>query len=131
MLIRPAGPEDRRAIWSVIAPVIRAGETCPLARNLTEAEALGYGLCSDKETFVAEDGGAILGTYDMRPNQAGGGSHVCNCGCMTGTAAIVRVGPVNPILAISGPYWRRVRHRPPPSGRPLQRLHQGPARGRG
>ena len=103
MLIRPARPEDRRAIRSVIAPVIRAGETCPLARNLTAAEALRYRLCSDKETFVAEDGGAIPGTYDMRPNQAGGGSHVCNCGCMTGTAAIVRGGPVNRMLGVSGP----------------------------
>ena len=27
MLIRPACPEDASAIWSIIAPVIRAGET--------------------------------------------------------------------------------------------------------
>ena len=90
MLIRPARPEDRPAIWSIIGPVIRAGETYTLDRNLTEAAALGYWFGPDKETFVAEDGGAILGTYYMRPNQAGGGSHVCNCGYMTGTAAIGR-----------------------------------------
>ena len=90
MLIRPARPEDHPAIWSIIGPVIRAGETYTLDRNLTEAAALGYWFGPDKETFVAEDGGAILGTYYMRPNQAGGGSHVCNCGYMTGTAAIGR-----------------------------------------
>ena len=32
--------------------------------------------------FVAEAEGAILGTYYLRRNQAGGGSHVCNCGYM-------------------------------------------------
>lgn len=37
----------------------------------------------DKETFVAEDEGEIVGTYYLRPNQAGGGGHVCNCGYMT------------------------------------------------
>jgi acetyltransferase (GNAT) family protein len=36
----------------------------------------------DKKTFVAEDDGAVLGTYYMRPNPPGGGRHVCNCGYM-------------------------------------------------
>ena len=48
-----------------------------------EAEALSYWLDPGKETFVAEMDGVIVGTYYMRPNQAGGGRHVCNCGYMT------------------------------------------------
>ena len=36
---------------------------------------------------MAEEDGAILGTYYMRPNQAGGGRHVCNCGYMTRASA--------------------------------------------
>jgi ribosomal protein S18 acetylase RimI-like enzyme len=55
-----------------------------------EKDALAYWLGSDKETFVAEDNGAILGTYYMRPNQAGGGRHVCNCGFMTDANAMGR-----------------------------------------
>ena len=50
---------------------------------MTEAEALAYWLGPDKETFVAVEDGNVLGTYYMRPNQAGGGKHVCNCGYMT------------------------------------------------
>jgi RimJ/RimL family protein N-acetyltransferase len=55
----------------------------------------GQGSCplcakSGKETFVAEQDGVILGTYYMRPNQAGGGRHVCNCGYMTHAAATGR-----------------------------------------
>jgi ribosomal protein S18 acetylase RimI-like enzyme len=32
---------------------------------------------------VALDDGAIVGTYYLRANQAGGGDHVANCGYMT------------------------------------------------
>jgi ribosomal protein S18 acetylase RimI-like enzyme len=39
---------------------------------------------------VAVETGEILGTYYIRPNQAGGGKHICNCGYMTGAAAIGR-----------------------------------------
>jgi len=90
MLIRPAGAEDAAAIWSIIEPIIRAGETYTLDPGMSEADALAYWLGADKETFVAEEGGAVLGTYYMRPNQAGGGAHVCNCGYMTAAAATGR-----------------------------------------
>ena len=82
MLIRPAHSEDASAIWSIIEPVIRAGETYTLERDLAKEHALAYWMGPDKETFVAEEDGIILGTYYMRPNQAGGGRHVCNCGFM-------------------------------------------------
>ena len=87
MLIRPARPEDTAPIWSIIEPIIRAGDTYALDPQTSEAEALAYWLGPDKETFVVEDDGSIVGTYYMQPNQAGGGAHVCNCGYMTSTAA--------------------------------------------
>ena len=83
MLIRPARPEDRSAIWGIIEPVIRGGETYTVDPDVSEEVALTYWLDGDKETFVAEEDGVIVGTYYMRPNQAGGGKHVCNCGYMT------------------------------------------------
>jgi len=83
MLIRTAHPEDASAIWSIIEPVIRAGETYTLDQNMSERDALAYWLGPDKETFIAEEDGVILGTYYMRPNQAGGGRHICNCGFIT------------------------------------------------
>jgi ribosomal protein S18 acetylase RimI-like enzyme len=54
---------------------------------MSEQEALSYWLGGDRETFVAEAGERIVGTYYIRPNQAGGGSHVCNCGYMTANEA--------------------------------------------
>jgi ribosomal protein S18 acetylase RimI-like enzyme len=83
MLIRPARPGDAVAIWSIIGPVVRAGETYALDRDLSEAKAIAYWMGADRETFVAEEGGQVLGTYYIRPNQAGGGGHVANCGYMT------------------------------------------------
>jgi GNAT superfamily N-acetyltransferase len=39
-------------------------------------------------TFVAEnDDGDILGLYFIKPNQAGRGAHVCNCGYMVSPKA--------------------------------------------
>jgi ribosomal protein S18 acetylase RimI-like enzyme len=90
MLIRPARPEDAVSIWSIIGPTIRAGETYTLDPQMSEADALAYWLGPDKETFVAEEDNAIVGTYFIRPNQAGGGPHVCNCGYMTTAAATGR-----------------------------------------
>jgi ribosomal protein S18 acetylase RimI-like enzyme len=90
MLIRPARPEDAAAIWSIIGPTIRAGETYALDPRMSEADALAYWLGADRETFVVEEGGSILGTYYLRPNQAGGGAHVCNCGYMTSAGATRR-----------------------------------------
>jgi ribosomal protein S18 acetylase RimI-like enzyme len=90
MLIRPATRADGPAIWAILQPVILSGETYALERDMSEEDALAYWLAPDKETFVAEEGGSTLGTYYMRPNQAGGGRHVCNCGYMTAAAAMGR-----------------------------------------
>lgn len=90
MLIRPATRDDAAAIWSIIGPTIRAGETYALPRDMSEAEGLAYWMGADKETFVAEDGGRIVGAYYLRANQAGGGSHVANCGYMTDAGATGR-----------------------------------------
>jgi L-amino acid N-acyltransferase YncA len=89
--IRSATPADAAAIWSIIGPVIRAGETYALDRDTTEEEAIAYWMGEDRETFVAEgDEGEVLGTYYLKANQAGGGRHVANCGYMTSEAATGR-----------------------------------------
>ncbi len=90
MHIRPAEPRDAVAIAAIIMPTIREGTTYALAPDMGEADALRYWLGPDKETFVAEENGQIVGTYYIRPNQDGGGRHVCNCGYMTSPAATGR-----------------------------------------
>jgi len=83
MIIRPAQPTDSPAIWGIIGPVIQAGETYALDRDIGQEEALAYWMRADRETFVAEDNGQVVGTYYIKDNQGGGGRHICNCGYMT------------------------------------------------
>jgi L-amino acid N-acyltransferase YncA len=83
LTIRPAQPSDHSAIWSILEPVVRAGETYPLPRDLSREDALAYWFSREHGVFVAEDANLVLGTYYLRANQRGGGSHVANCGYMT------------------------------------------------
>ncbi len=90
MLIRPATPDDSEAILQIIMPVIRSGETYALPMDWTETEALAYWRSTDHAVFVADNGGAVLGTCYIRPNQRGGGGHVANAAFMTRTGAAGR-----------------------------------------
>ncbi len=86
MLIRPAIQDDSDAIWAIIGPTIRAGDTYTIDPDITEEAAKARWLGRDRETFVAVEDGKIVGTYYIRPNQEGGGNHVANCGYMTAQA---------------------------------------------
>ena len=68
LTIRPARNEDREALASILVPVVRAGETYALDRDLSEDAILAYWLGEDRATFVAEEGGLILGTYYITYN---------------------------------------------------------------
>lgn len=88
--IRKADDRDAAAIWRILEPIIREGCTYPLPSDLSQEESLRYWRAPAHEVFVAESAGEIVGTYYMRPNQAGGGSHVANCGYMTASWAVGR-----------------------------------------
>ena len=83
LTIRAARPADFDAIWSILEPTIRAGETYTLSRQMTREQALAYWFEEGHEVFVAEDRERIVGTYYLRANQQGAGSHVANCGYIT------------------------------------------------
>jgi ribosomal protein S18 acetylase RimI-like enzyme len=86
--IREIEPADWPAVWRIIEPIFRRGDTYAISPSITEAETREYWLERPQATFVAvADYGAILGTYYLRPNQAGGGAHVCNCGYIVGDQA--------------------------------------------
>lgn len=85
--IRPATPADWPAIWELLRPVFRAGDTYTVEPDICETDALAFWFAPGSRVFVAEEGGAALGTYYIRPNKDGGGAHVANCGYVTGAAA--------------------------------------------
>jgi len=87
LVFRRPADEDRDPLWGILEPVIRAGETYTLPRNMDRSEALEYWFANGHEVWVAEDGDAIVGTYFLQANQKGGGAHVANCGYMTARGA--------------------------------------------
>jgi ribosomal protein S18 acetylase RimI-like enzyme len=87
MEIRLAGAADEAAIWRILEPMIRAGETYALPRDMDRPTTLAYWSAPSHEVFVAEDAGQMLGTYFLQANQQGGGAHVANCGYVTAVEA--------------------------------------------
>jgi len=80
--IRPFEASDWPAVWGILEPVFRAGETYAVPRDLSEEEARRFWTGEEREAFVADEGAGegLLGTYFLKANQAGPGDHVCNCG---------------------------------------------------
>ena len=90
MRIRPFHEKDADTVWAILEPMIRAGETYPLPRDMDRESALAYWLSPAHEVFVAEDNDEIVGTYFLKANQKGGGAHVANCGYITARHATGR-----------------------------------------
>ena len=90
MNIRPATAADDEAIWRILEPTFRAGETYPVPRDISRADALAYWRTKGHAVFVSEDEGAIVGTYYLRANNRGGGAHVANCGYVVAPDAMGR-----------------------------------------
>ena len=87
MNIREANESDFDAIWPIFNEIVSAGETYGYSQNTTKKEAKKLWLLTPRKTYVVEDGNEILGTYFIKTNQAGPGSHVCNCGYMVSSKA--------------------------------------------
>jgi L-amino acid N-acyltransferase YncA len=79
--IRPFEAADWPAVWALLEPVFRAGETFPHDPAITEAEARVGWIEQSQAVMVAVDAtGALVGTYYLRPNSLALGAHVANAG---------------------------------------------------
>lgn len=86
--IRPMENKDWNAVWRIIDPVFRQGETYPLATDISEEQAHQYWVVHPDKTYVAlNESGDVVGTYYLKPNQTGPGAHVCNCGYVVSESA--------------------------------------------
>jgi len=82
--IRKAQDSDKAAIWKIIKVVIAAGDTYVFDPDSTEDEMIEYWFAPEKHVYVAEVDGTVLGTFWLKANQPGLGSHVCNAAYMVG-----------------------------------------------
>ncbi len=85
--ITPATSADEERIWALLQPVFRAGDTYAVDPLIDRDAAIAYWMEADKTAFILRIEGQAVGTYYIRPNQPGGGAHICNCGFITAPSA--------------------------------------------
>jgi len=76
--IRPCQKEDEDQIWKIIRHVIEQGDSFTYDPLTSRAEALEDWTSPEKRTFVAVENEKIIGTFYIKPNQIGLGSHIAN-----------------------------------------------------
>ena len=82
MKIRAAVEADYDAIWDIFHKTVATGDTYAFDPRMSREEALAYWFRPDTQTYVGEKDGRVVGTYILRPNQLGPGSHVANAAFM-------------------------------------------------
>jgi L-amino acid N-acyltransferase YncA len=82
LTVRAAGDVDRDAIWDIFHAVVATGDTYAYPPDTARDQALASWFPPGGWTFVALLDGRVVGTYVMKANQPGQGSHVANCGYM-------------------------------------------------
>jgi L-amino acid N-acyltransferase YncA len=87
LTIRPAGDADRDAIWQIVHEVLRRGDTYAWPPDTSREEAMRLWFPAGGWTYVARLDDEVVGTYLLKPNQPGQGSHVANCGYMVASRA--------------------------------------------
>lgn len=86
--IRTASDADWPAIWPVVEPVVRAGETYAYPVDLTSEQGRALWMeVPPGRTVTAVDGAKVLGTAKMGPNRPGNGDHVGTASFMVSAAA--------------------------------------------
>ncbi|HTS87325.1 MAG TPA: GNAT family N-acetyltransferase [Gemmatimonadales bacterium] len=80
--IRSATSEDWGRIWPLFAAIVSTGDTYTVPPEITEEEGRAYWMEHALAVYIAEEEGKLVGTYCLRVNLPGLGSHVANAGYM-------------------------------------------------
>lgn len=80
--IRRATGKDRDAIWQIFHAVVSRGDTYAFDPDISRQHALAYWFSPKTRCYVALSEQKIVGTYSLKANQPGLGSHVANAGFM-------------------------------------------------
>lgn len=87
MNIRLATGKDFHKIWPVFQEIASAGDTYAYPGDISKKEAEIQWMQLPEQTYLAEEDNDVVGTYYIKTNHAGPGSHVCNCGYMVPSKA--------------------------------------------
>ena len=88
VVVRDAVAADWRDIWAFTAPILAAGETYAVDRDITADRARRWWMVEPPgRTFVAVADSRVLGSAKLVRNQDGGGAHVANASFLVDPAA--------------------------------------------
>ncbi len=76
--IRKYREEDKEQIWKIIEHVLSTGDSFTDSPDSSREQILGGWCSSEKNTFVAVSEDKIVGTFYIKENQPGLGSHIAN-----------------------------------------------------
>ncbi|MCP4106066.1 MAG: GNAT family N-acetyltransferase [Desulfobacteraceae bacterium] len=74
--------QDFEQFWTTFKAVAEAQETYSFDPDISYADAFELWCILPQVTCVSKENRIISGLYYLKPNAAGPGSHVCNCGYM-------------------------------------------------
>jgi GNAT superfamily N-acetyltransferase len=77
-----ACPEHIDDIWRIFYHVIQTGDTYVYSPKTTREQMMSLWFGENYSTYVALIDGKVAGTYFIKPNYSGFGSHVANCSYM-------------------------------------------------
>lgn len=81
-MIRELTTSDFDKFWPTFRSIVIAQETYAFDTDINRDNAEVLWCELPMKTFVFEEGDQILGSYYIKANAMGPGSHVCNCGYM-------------------------------------------------
>ncbi len=82
LTIEAAAIEDFPMIWEIFRLIVQSGDTVSFSPDTTIEEAKKYWMSDGMHTYKAVLDDKIVGTYVLKPNFPGLGSHVANGGYM-------------------------------------------------
>lgn len=84
MIIRKVDIEkDYDGVWEIFSDVITGGDAFSFVPDTPKSELKKLWFAEEMDTFVAVDNsGKVVGSYYVKPNQPGLGSHIANAGYM-------------------------------------------------
>lgn len=80
--IRRAVGADWNAIWPIFQAVVAQGDSFVYAPETTREEAFALWMSPAAAVYVAVEDGEVVGSYWIKPNRPGLGSHIANAAYM-------------------------------------------------
>jgi len=87
LAMRKATSKDANAIWKILKEVISRGDSFVFDPDSPKEKMMAYWMESEKHTYVAVLNNSIVGSFFIKTNQPGLGSHIANAGYMTSPLA--------------------------------------------